>query len=125
MAAGLATLTRLRTPALYSLLEEKSRILAEGILTTARSVGLPLRINRMGSMMTLFFSDRPVTDLASAEQSSTKLFSIFHQEARREGLFLPPSQFEALFLSTCHDDQVVAQALTRFKATLERTRALA
>ncbi|MEC4684019.1 MAG: glutamate-1-semialdehyde 2,1-aminomutase [Nitrospirota bacterium] len=125
MAAGLATLTRLRTPALYSLLEEKSRILADGILAFSRSLGLPLRVNRMGSMMTLFFSDKPVTDLASAEHSSTKLFSIFHQEARKEGLLLPPSQFEALFLSTCHDDQVVAKALPRFKAALERTRALA
>lgn len=121
MAAGLATMTRLRIPALYSLLEEKSRILADGILSVARSLGLPLQINRMGSMLTLFFSDKPVVDLATAERSDTNLFSIFHQEARKEGLLLPPSQFEALFLSTCHDDQIVAKALQKFRVALDRT----
>jgi len=123
MAVGLATLTKLRTPALYSLLEEKSRILADGIQSFARGLGLPLVINRMGSMMTLFFSSHPVTDLESAERSDLRLFSIFHQEARNEGLLLPPSQFEALFLSICHDDKIVNMALERFKRALEKTRA--
>ena len=123
MAVGLATLTKLRTPALYSLLEEKSRILADGIQAFARGLGLPLVINRMGSMMTLFFSSHPVTDLESAERSDVRLFSIFHQEARNEGLRLPPSQFEALFLSICHDDKIVNMALERFKRALEKTRA--
>lgn len=125
MAAGHATLTKLRTPGIYSLLEEKGRILGEGIQSAAREVGLPLRINRMGSMMTLFFSENPVTDLVSAEKSSTRLFSIFHQEARKEGLLLPPSQFEALFLSTCHDDRILSLAIPRFRAAIERTRAQA
>ena len=125
MAAGLATLVKLRTPALYSLLEEKARILAEEISRAAQQVGLPLQINRMGSMMTLFFSDRKVTDLASAEHSDVRLFSLFHQEARNEGLLLPPSQFEALFLSTCHDDRVVSEAAARFRRALEKTRAKA
>lgn len=122
MAAGLATMTKLRTPALYSLLEEKARILADGIASAAREVGIPLQINRMGSMMTLFFTDKKVTDLASAEHSDVRLFSLFHQAARNEGLLLPPSQFEALFLSTCHDDRVVREATERFRRAFEKTR---
>lgn len=125
MAAGLATLNKLRTPGLYSLLEEKSRILGDGIVSIARSLGLPLKVNRMGSMMTFFFSNKPVRDLESAEHSDTRLFSIFHQEARKEGLLLPPSQFEALFLSTCHDDKIVNLALERFKKAFESTRSQA
>ena len=70
----------------------------------------------------LFFSENPVTDLVSAEKSSTRLFSIFHQEARKEGLLLPPSQFEALFLSTCHDDRILSLAIPRFRAAIGRTR---
>ena len=122
MAAGVATLQKLKTPALYSLLEEKGRILATGLSTIARSLNIPVHINRMGSMMTLFFTDAPVKDWQSASRSDTGIFRKFFREALQEGLYLPPSQFEAFFLSTRHDDAVVKESLEKFHRALHRTR---
>jgi glutamate-1-semialdehyde 2,1-aminomutase len=122
MACGVATLRKLKTPATYSLLEEKSRKLADAILAAGRSYGLPIRINRMGPMMTLFFVDNPVTDWNTARKSDTALFRHFFREALKEGLYLPPSQFEAFFLSTRHDDAVVSEAAGKFQRALAHTR---
>ncbi len=122
MASGVATLQKLKTPALYSLLEEKSRLLAEGINGILKSYGIPARVNRMGSMMTLFFSTEPVFDWATASKCDTELFSYFFKECLREGIYLPPSQFEAFFLSTKHDDNIVKQAISKFQTALLKTK---
>ena len=122
MASGLATLQKLKTPALYSLLEEKSRLLAEGIKEILKSSGIPGKINRMGSMMTLFFSAEPVFDWTSASKCDTALFSYFFKECLKEGLYLPPSQYEAFFLSTKHDDNIVKQSLSKFQTALLKTK---
>ena len=122
MASGVATLQKLKTPALYSLLEEKSRLLAEGINGILKSSGIPARVNRMGSMMTLFFSTEPVFDWATASKCDTELFSYFFKECLREGIYLPPSQFEAFFLSTKHDDNIVKQAISKFQTSLLKTK---
>lgn len=122
MASGVATLQKLKTPALYSLLEEKSRLLAEGINGILKSSGIPARVNRMGSMMTLFFSTEPVFDWATASKCDTELFSYFFKECLREGIYLPPSQFEAFFLSTKHDDNIVKQAISKFQTALLKTK---
>ena len=122
MASGVATLQKLKTPALYSLLEEKSRLLAEGINGILKSSGIPARVNRMGSMMTLFFSTEPVFDWATASKCDTELFSYFFKECLKEGIYLPPSQFEAFFLSTKHDDNIVKQAISKFQTALLKTK---
>lgn len=122
MASGVATLQKLKTPALYSLLEEKSRLLAEGINGILKSYGIPARVNRMGSMMTLFFSTEPVFDWATASKCDTELFSYFFKECLKEGIYLPPSQFEAFFLSTKHDDNIVKQAISKFQTSLLKTK---
>ena len=122
MASGVATLQKLKTPALYSLLEEKSRLLAEGINGILKSSGIPARVNRMGSMMTLFFSTEPVFDWATASKCDTELFSYFFKECLKEGIYLPPSQFEAFFLSTKHDDNIVKQAISKFQTSLLKTK---
>lgn len=122
MACGLATLQKLKTPALYSLLEEKSRLLTDGILNIVKNLGIPARVNRMGSMMTLFFSAEPVRDWTSAAKCDTELFSYFFRECLKEGLYLPPSQFEAFFLSTCHDDDIVKQSVNKFQNALLKTK---
>ncbi len=122
MAAGVATLQRLKTPALYSLLEEKGRMLADGLHAISRSLGIPIRINRMGSMMTVFFTSEPVKDWQSASKSDTEIFRKFFKECLLEGIYLPPSQFEAFFLSTRHDDGVIKESLEKFHRALYRTR---
>ena len=111
VAAGLATLKILREPGTYEKLEEKGRALEEQTLTLARQAGLPLCLNRVGSMFTLFFTDVPVTDLVGAQTSDTRRFQRFFQEMLAQGVYLPPSQFEAWFLSLAHSQEDLQRTL--------------
>jgi glutamate-1-semialdehyde 2,1-aminomutase len=104
VAAGLATLKRLADPAVYARLEALGRRLQEGIEGAARTAGVPVTVNRVGSMLTAFFTDRPVTDYASAKQSDTKRYGRFFHAMLERGVFLAPSQFEAAFVSLAHSD---------------------
>jgi glutamate-1-semialdehyde 2,1-aminomutase len=110
MAAGWATL-KLMTPAAYEKLEKLSSRLAEGLARAAAAAGVPVQVNRVGSMLTVFFSDRPVFDAASARAASTKRFGAFFHALLENGVYFPPSQFEAAFLSTAHTDADVDATL--------------
>jgi glutamate-1-semialdehyde 2,1-aminomutase len=102
MAAGIATLRILGSPGLYDVLEDLGSTLAGGLEGAARRAEVNLGANRVGSMMTLFFTADPVTDYDSAKHSDTGRFARFHQEMLARGVYLPPSQFEALFVSLSH-----------------------
>ena len=102
MAAGIATLRMLAGPGLYDVLEDLGSNLAEGLEGAARRAEVDLRINRLGSMMTPFFTSEPVTDYDSAKRCDTVRFGRFHQEMLERGVYLPPSQFEAMFVSLSH-----------------------
>ena len=102
MAAGLATLNELSRPGVYDKLEAISAELAEGIEAIIRQSGVPASLNRVGSLMTLFFTSGPVTDYAGARTSDTDAFAHFHRCLLDEGIYWPPSQFEAAFVSTAH-----------------------
>ena len=104
MAAGIATLESLRDLEPYDSLERNAARLADGLVKTFAEAEMPLTINRMGSMMTLFFNDKDVTDFASASGSDTEAFAHFFHRMIDEGVYLPPSQFEAMFVSTAHSD---------------------
>jgi glutamate-1-semialdehyde 2,1-aminomutase len=103
MAAGLSQL-RLMTPDAYQRLDRQSAKLAEGLAQAAAAAKVPVQVNRVGSMLTVFFSDKPVFDAASARAASTKRFGAFFHALLESGVYLPPSQFEAAFLSTAHTD---------------------
>ena len=103
MAAGFATL-RLMTPAAYERLERSSAELADGLEKAAADANVAVQVNRVGSMLTVFFSDRPVFDAASARACDTKRFGVFFHTLLENGVYFPPSQFEAAFLSTAHSD---------------------
>jgi glutamate-1-semialdehyde 2,1-aminomutase len=104
MAAGIATLKHLITheEGVYNGLESTSAIIAEGVGRIAHEVGIPMTVNRVGSMFTWFFTDHLVTDFASAATSDTVAFGRFHCAMLDGGVWLPPSQFEAAFVSTAH-----------------------
>jgi glutamate-1-semialdehyde 2,1-aminomutase len=106
MAAGIATLRHLLTHQedVYNKLEQTSAIIAEGVARIAHEAGIPITTNRVGSMFTWFFTDQPVTDFASAATSDTVAFGHFHRAMLEAGVWLPPSQFEAAFLSTAHGE---------------------
>ncbi len=101
MAAGLATLHQLDEP-LYDTLERRSAALEDGLRAAAADAGVAATTNRVGSMVTLFFQEGPVTDHASATRSDTERFGAWWRGMRDRGVFLPPSQFEALFVSAAH-----------------------
>ncbi len=114
MAAGHATLA-LMTPEAYAKLEARSAQLAEGLGLAAAREKVPVRVNRVGSMFTVFFSERPVFDAASARAASTKRFGVFFHALLENGVYFPPSQFEAAFLSTAHSEEDVAHTLEAAK----------
>ena len=111
MAAGLATLATLREEGFYERLEAKSASLADGLQRAAAAAGLAERVcfNRAGSMLCVFFTAGPVTDYASATASSARAYAAFFHAMLDEGVYLAPSQFEAMFVSAAHDDSHIAR----------------
>jgi glutamate-1-semialdehyde 2,1-aminomutase len=113
MAAGIAQLTHLIEHAapLYARLDATTRSIAEGIAALAAEAGIPLTTNRIGSMFTWFFTAQPVTDFTTAATSDTAAFARFHRAMLEAGVWLPPSQYEAAFVSTTHGEAEVAATL--------------
>jgi glutamate-1-semialdehyde 2,1-aminomutase len=117
MAAGIATVGTLieHHDAVYPQLEKTSAAVADGVAKIAREAGVPLTTNRVGSMFTWFFSGMPVTDYESASRSDTKQFAAFHRAMLEAGVWLPPSQFEAAFVSTAHGEEEIRATLAAAK----------
>jgi glutamate-1-semialdehyde 2,1-aminomutase len=114
MAAGVATLAYLATnrEAVYGNLEEASRLVAQGVATVLSEVGIPVTTNRVGAMWTWFFTNERVVDFATAAASDTTRFGAFHRAMLDAGVWLPPSQFEAIFLGTAHTAAVIEATLS-------------
>jgi len=105
MAAGIATLTELKKQNPYQYFEEIGSILEVILLEKAKEYGVDLVVNRYGSMLNPFFTKDPVTNFEEAQKSDTKKYAVFFWEMIRNGIFLPPSQFEAWFLSSAISEQ--------------------
>jgi glutamate-1-semialdehyde 2,1-aminomutase len=112
VAAGLATLQVLKEEDPYPALAQKMGGLMEGILAEGRKLGLPLTVNRIGSLATVFFTPGPVRNYEEAKTARTDLFAGFYGHLLEAGIYLPPSQFEAWFLSTAHTDRDLEITLT-------------
>lgn len=105
MTAGIETLKILSRPATYQHLDEKAATLQEGIAAETNSDRIPLTISRAGSMLTVFFTRDSVADYESALRSNTDLFARFFRGLLRRGVYWPPSQFEAAFVSLAHSKE--------------------
>jgi glutamate-1-semialdehyde 2,1-aminomutase len=118
MAAGIATVSHLQDHAaeIYPQLEATSKAVFEGVAAEAAKAGIPLTTNRVGSMGTWFFNAGPIINYTEAAKSNTEAFGRFHRAMLDNGVWLPPSQFEAAFLSTAHGAAEV-------QATIEAARA--
>jgi glutamate-1-semialdehyde 2,1-aminomutase len=114
VAAGIACLTELSKPGSFERLEATSKKLTEELAGLAKRAGVPLTINRVGSMWTAFFSEGPIFDYASAKKSDVAKFGRFFHRMLERGVYLPPSQFEAAFCSLAHTD---ADLQTTLEAT--------
>ncbi|HEX2677956.1 MAG TPA: aminotransferase class III-fold pyridoxal phosphate-dependent enzyme, partial [Polyangiales bacterium] len=107
-AAGLATLELLRAPGTYEKLEMQSRKLEDMLVSTAKRAGVELTVQRVGSMLTPFFSSGPVRSWDDAARSDKAKFARMHRALLDHGVYWPPSQFEAGFVSLAHDDAALA-----------------
>lgn len=102
MTAGLVTLGILKTKKVYKDLEKKTVYLSEKIYESADELGVPVTVNRATGLLTVFFTEGPVKDYVTAKTSNTKRFAQFFIEMMEQGIYLPPSQFEAWFISMAH-----------------------
>ena len=124
MAAGIATISYLQANAaqVYPQLEATAKAVFEGVAAEAARAGVPLTLNRVGSMGTWFFTSGPVLNYAQAAQSDTAAFGRFHRAMLDAGIWLPPSQFEAAFLSTAHGKDEVAATIAAAKEAFQSIR---
>lgn len=104
MTAGIETLKILSQPGTYERLNMLSEQLSKGFKDAAKAAGIPVYNTRVGSMLCTFFTEAPVTDYASARKSDTARFARFFISMLEDGIYLAPSQFEAVFLSTAHEE---------------------
>jgi glutamate-1-semialdehyde 2,1-aminomutase len=106
MSAGFAALNHIKNnPNIYNILEEKSEYLANGFTKNLEKVGKKYAMNRIGSMMCMFFTEEKVTDFNSAVKSNTELYGKYFHKMLDQGVYLAPAQFEALFVSTVHSKE--------------------
>jgi glutamate-1-semialdehyde 2,1-aminomutase len=118
MTAGLWSLDRL-VPALYRKLAGLGRQLGAGLADAARGAGVSLQVNAVGSMLTPFFTDQAVREYASATGADTAAYARFFRGMLKRGIYLPPSQFEAWFLSAAHTERDVRQTIAAAQDTLQ------
>jgi glutamate-1-semialdehyde 2,1-aminomutase len=111
MTAGYETLVRLRRPGVYDILEAKAAALEAGFRENLKSLKLNLQINRVGSMMTLFFTDEPVTCYRAATRCDQERFARYFRAMLKRGIYLAPSQFEAVFVSLAHEDADIQETV--------------
>jgi len=123
MAAGIATLKILKEDAGYRELDRKADHLCREMKRLFDRKGTPVCINRVGSMFTIFFTRGEVFDFESAGKSDTKLFAAYFREMLKNGINIPPSQFEASFLSLAHTDEDIERTLNACARALENTEA--
>ena len=120
MGAGIAALTTLRdTPSIYSKLEILGARLENGMIDAANNLGIPLQVNRVGSMLTAFFTDKTVIGFETACCSDTGRYNKFFTGLLEEGIYIAPSQYEAMFISRSHTEADIDFTLGKMKKVLE------
>ncbi|MFD1736010.1 glutamate-1-semialdehyde 2,1-aminomutase [Bacillus salitolerans] len=119
MTAGLETLRQL-TPETYAEFDRKADRLIEGLTKAAQKYELPHRLTRAGSMVGFFFTDVEVTNYEQAKTSNLDMFAEYYRNMLEEGVFLPPSQFEGMFLSTVHSDEDIEKTIEAAEKSFSR-----
>ena len=118
MAAGIATLTELRKPGQYEKLEQKGQLLSHGISQAIYDSGVEVQLVRLGALFCLFFTAQLVVDYASAKTSNTARFARFFWSMLKQGVYLPPSQFEGCFISLALEDEMIEETVRAVRVAL-------
>jgi len=118
MTAGIETLKTLSQPGVYERLENAAYRLGESIAEVVSSLKLKLTVSRFASLLTIFFTDKPALDYESVSQADTALFGSFFQQLLSEGIYWPPSQFEAAFVSLTHSEEDIKTTVDRISEAL-------
>jgi len=119
MAAGFAALKHIKdNPGIYKDLEEKSACLEKGFKENLKAIGKNYAMNRVGSMMCMFFTENLVDDFKSAVKSDTSLYGKYFHEMLKRGIYLAPAQFEALFVSTAHSKEGLDKTIRAHRESL-------
>ena len=120
MAAGVAVLTHIKNnPQIYDQLERKAQFIEKAFSENLAKLGKKFAMNRVGSMSCMFFTEEPVTDFESAVKSDTELYAKYFHGMLRRGVYLAPSQFEAMFISTAHSDELLEKTAEAHYETLK------
>src|SRR3984893_13597861 len=119
MRAGIATLKQLTAPGFYQAVEKRARRLADGLRGAAERAGVTAQVNAIGSLATMFFGEQPVRNYSDAKKSDTKRYGEFFRNMLERGIFLAPSQYEALFVSAAHTDADIDRTLAAASESLK------
>ncbi|PLT32377.1 glutamate-1-semialdehyde 2,1-aminomutase [Bacillus sp. V5-8f] len=119
MTAGLETLSQL-TPEVYEEFKRKGDMLEQGIGRAAKKHGVPHTFNRAGSMIGMFFTNEDVINYETAKTSDLNFFATYYREMAEQGVYLPPSQFEGLFISTAHSDEDIERTIAAAEKAFSR-----
>ena len=125
MAAGISPLKQLseKRAEIYPRLDAMSAKLVDGVMCAAKEAGVPLTANRVGSMFTWFFGSETVTEWDSAAKSDTAAFGRFFRAVLDQGIYLPPSQYEAAFMSAAHTDEDIEKTLSAARGAFATAKA--
>ncbi len=119
MAAGIATLQQVMQDGFYENLEKTTRKLADGLDAAAQNAGIPAKVDHVGSMLGMFFTDQEVNNFDDAKLCDLELFSAFYNGMRENGIYIAPSQFEALFVSAAHSEEDIDQTIRAAETVLK------
>ena len=122
MAAGIATLRALQKPGTWEALKERADRLQAGLCSAAEDAGVPVTLQRVGTMSTSFFTGQPVRDWASAKRCDATRYAAFFRAMLAEGVYLAPSQFEAGFLSTAHGEAEIEKTIQAAQTAFRRVK---
>lgn len=118
MVAGIATLKLLEDGKVHGVANKAAKTMSEEVEAYAQQCDVKIQVSNVASMFHLFFTDKPVSNYNDALRSSIALYEKFHQELLKEGVFVPPSQFEVCFTSASHDDEVITTTVDKIKKVL-------
>ncbi len=122
MAAGIATLRALQKPGTWEALKQRGDRLQAGLCSAAEDAGVPVTLQRVGTMSTPFFTGQPVRDWPSAKRCDTTRYAAFFRAMLAEGVYLAPSQFEAGFLSTAHGEAEIEKTIQAAQTAFRRVK---